>query len=270
MVQTVRPNLPRWHPLEALAGWLLPGLGHVMLGQRARGVIIGLTILSLYLGGLLIGGISVIDRREHFAWFFGQAIIAPTLALQWTHDRLDYGGKPNPFNDPAYVPSLGRPDEQGVLFTALAGLLNLLAIVDVIYCDPSASRRESAREKALALQAAGVAGAAGATGEGGNGSPSPTSSAPFADNRPTASRPLTSVAAFLPMLAWRPFLEPLPVDRFWLLLIVPMALAIAIVYKALRIDDLRQLPRKAAGLAAQIILYMALAALVVWTITAWA
>ena len=35
--------------------------------------------------------------------------------------------------------------------------------------------------------------------------------------------------------AWRPFLDPLPIDRYWLWLILPMVLAIAVVYKAVKI-----------------------------------
>jgi len=37
---------------------------------------------------------------------------------------------------PAYEPSFGHIKEQGVLYTALAGLLNLLAILDVAYREP--------------------------------------------------------------------------------------------------------------------------------------
>jgi hypothetical protein len=38
-------------------------------------------------------------------------------------------------------------------------------------------------------------------------------------------------------LAYRPFLEPLAVDRYWLWLLIPMVMAIAVVYKAVKIPN---------------------------------
>lgn len=41
-------------------------------------------------------------------------------------------------------------------------------------------------------------------------------------------------------LAVRPFLDPLPLERYWYLLIIPMALGIAMAYKAVRVLDMRK------------------------------
>jgi len=68
-------------------------------------------------------------------------------------------------------------------------------------------------------------------------------------------------------MAWRPFLEPMPVDDLWLVLIVPLVLAIAVVYKVIRLRDLRGLPIQTVVLAAQIVVFMILAALILWVIT---
>lgn len=68
------------------------------------------------------------------------------------------------------------------------------------------------------------------------------------------------------VVAWRPFLEPAALDRWWLVLLVPMAAGIAVVYKAIRLEDLRQLPRQAAILTGQILFYIALAAVVLWVV----
>lgn len=38
-------------------------------------------------------------------------------------------------------------------------------------------------------------------------------------------------------LAYRPFLDPLPVDRIWLVLLFPLLIAIAVVYKAVKIPN---------------------------------
>jgi hypothetical protein len=66
---------------------------------------------------------------------------------------------------------------------------------------------------------------------------------------------------------YTPFLDPLPLDRYWLVLLVPMVLAIAVVYKAIKLDDLAQLPRQTLSLAAQIVAFMLLAAAGLWLIS---
>ncbi|MFM7261322.1 MAG: hypothetical protein ACKO3W_12035 [bacterium] len=55
-------------------------------------------------------------------------------------------------------------------------------------------------------------------------------------------------------LAWTPFLQPAPgVDRWWWLLIVPLAFGMSISYKAIRVQDLRELPRASIVMALQIV-----------------
>jgi hypothetical protein len=68
-------------------------------------------------------------------------------------------------------------------------------------------------------------------------------------------------------LAYKPFLQPLPLDTYWLLLLLPLVLAIAIVYKTIKLDDLSQMPKQAIFLAGQIIAFMVLAAAALWLIT---
>lgn len=77
---------------------------------------------------------------------------------------------------------------------------------------------------------------------------------------------LTATAMLGPLAYW-PMRDPIPVDRFWLLLLLPLVLAISVVYKTIKIDDLSKLPRQAATLAVQIVAFMILAAAVLWLIT---
>lgn len=130
------PPVTRWNFAAALAAWLLPGLGHWLLGQRKRALILAVTLGLLWTGGLAIGGISAIDRREHGFWFLGQMLLAPSLVVNLAHNRLRNAGRPLPHRHPAFSPGFAHAGEQGVLFTALAGLLNLLVMVDVLYRDP--------------------------------------------------------------------------------------------------------------------------------------
>lgn len=136
-----------WRPHALVAAWLVPGLGHVLVGQRRRGVVIGLTVLGLWLSGLLIGGISIIDHEQTgdglaprlSFWFVGQAMLSPSVAVDMVHQRLKatslqrFGRPPHPEQQPRplFTPAMGRAHEVGTLYTALAGLLNLLAMLDV-------------------------------------------------------------------------------------------------------------------------------------------
>ena len=68
-------------------------------------------------------------------------------------------------------------------------------------------------------------------------------------------------------LAIQPFHEPLPIDRYWIVLLLPMVVAISVVYKTIKIKDLSQLPRQATSLAFHIIMFMTLAAAMLWLVT---
>jgi len=135
---------PRWHFAGAIAAWMVPGLGHWLLGQRKRGAILLVSIGLLWTSGFFIGGVGVFDRKGHPIWFLGQMLIAPSIVVEkW--DRSLQGPDAAPARPDAavipYTPSYGHVHEQGVLYTALAGMLNLLAIMDVLYQDPASRNR---------------------------------------------------------------------------------------------------------------------------------
>ena len=121
-------------PLVALAGWVLPGSGYWLMGARSRGLTIGITVLILYVLGLWIGGIRIVEAPEfsdpsrnflgHLLekpWFLGQVLAGPLgLVPMWIADA----------NDPV---SHARVNDIGTLYTAVAGMLNLMAIIDSAY-----------------------------------------------------------------------------------------------------------------------------------------
>ncbi len=144
-----------WNMTAAVATWLLPGLGHYLIGERRRGSILAATVGTIWLAGLLIGGVSVIDRRDHPAWFLGQMLLAPSVVVDFGHQYLRNqtpNPVPNPTSSPPYEPSFGQVYEQGMLYTLLAGLMNLLAIMDVAYHHQvrPAGRREDGERSARA------------------------------------------------------------------------------------------------------------------------
>ena len=68
----------------------------------------------------------------------------------------------------------------------------------------------------------------------------------------------------MPLLAYRPFLDPAPIDRYWLWFLPPLILIVALVYRTIKTETLVGLPRRAGYLALQISIFMVLAAAVLW------
>jgi hypothetical protein len=68
----------------------------------------------------------------------------------------------------------------------------------------------------------------------------------------------------LTTLGWVPFVQPLPVHDYWLVLLLPLAFGVALVYKALKLPDLDDLLGQSLRTAGLIILFMILAAALLW------
>jgi hypothetical protein len=186
-------------PLVALAGWLIPGAGYWLIGHRLRGSVVGVTIIILFVFGILLGGIRVIDvpgyddqgyapyvryerrrpppnrnvapqdlpvreyktihptdeaasddwqpvsdwkwtLRAHLLpevankpWFVGQILSGP-ICLLAAYVSLDASHPISPGGAVSAIPrSHARIAEIGTLYTAVAGMLNLLAIIDAAY-----------------------------------------------------------------------------------------------------------------------------------------
>jgi hypothetical protein len=66
---------------------------------------------------------------------------------------------------------------------------------------------------------------------------------------------------------YRPFLSPLPIWDHWAWLIIPLALGVSIVYKAIRCTSMSKVPQEAFEIAFYIILSMILAAVILTGIT---
>jgi hypothetical protein len=66
------------------------------------------------------------------------------------------------------------------------------------------------------------------------------------------------------VLAWEPFLQPLPGawhDGVWPFLILPLCIAVSVVYKSIKCESMRQVPRQAAEITFWILMGMGGAAL---------
>ena len=130
------PNANPPVPLVALAGWLVPGSGYWLLGHRKRAIVIGVCVIILFALGILVAGIAVVEapsvsgpgnvvgRILQKPWFLGQVMTGPMgLISAWIGQGVA--------DD--YPVAKSRLGEIGTLYTAVAGMLNLLAIIDASY-----------------------------------------------------------------------------------------------------------------------------------------
>ncbi len=111
-----------------LAGWLVPGGGYFLLKEYSRAVIILLTITLTFCAGLYIGSIGVIDPVGAKLWYATQLLFSPAVALIGHVTAVGRFGV------------YGRPAEIGQIYTTIAGLLNLLCIVNAVYSASTHSR----------------------------------------------------------------------------------------------------------------------------------
>lgn len=137
-------------PVAGILAWLWPGLGHISLRQRKRGLLVMFGVLFLFVSGVLIGGVDVVDRKEDRLWFWAQALCGPiAFAADFANQNLLKTGHVGEILVPGHrdrngvmIPpasdkkSLGHVNEIGTLYAALAGLMNLVAILDALYDRP--------------------------------------------------------------------------------------------------------------------------------------
>ncbi len=116
--------------IVGLAAWIIPGAGHFLIRERKRAAIIFVTITTLFLTGLYVGSIAIVNHETSKPWFMAQVLSSPAVGIlsqKVTAGYLDADG-----NHLEYT-SFGRPADVGQLYTAIAGLLNLLCIFSAVY-----------------------------------------------------------------------------------------------------------------------------------------
>jgi hypothetical protein len=155
-----RSNLSAPAPLVAIAAWLVPGAGYWMIGQRTRGLAIGITVIAMFLAGLLIGGIRVVEvpgygdngERIHvktpvgWVWVLVNDPMQEIRSKPWSIAQVLAGplgivsgaasiwsAQPNDAGEPHAKITHHPVNEAGTLYTAVAGMLNLLAIIDATH-----------------------------------------------------------------------------------------------------------------------------------------
>ena len=173
-------------PVVAVAGWLVPGAGYWLIGERARGLAVGLAIVGLFVLGILFGGVRVIqvpgysengrklyldpetrfeNGREYRVlvvkeappggdelpgawvatdprallrdvgnkpWSICQVLAGPVALAggAWSVSASQPVAQAEGPDRPVGVLSHSRINEIAVLYTAVAGMLNLMVIID--------------------------------------------------------------------------------------------------------------------------------------------
>jgi hypothetical protein len=182
------PHVPA--PLVAICAWLVPGSGYFLIGQLGRALVIGTTIIVLFLAGILIAGVRVIevpgydtntgerqmitvytpridrstgkilvdrggnqimevvpDPVTHLPmrrWVLEQSVLGEIREKPWSVPQILAGpiaiiagwcsldaAHVDPItNKPRGAVTHARINEIGSLYLSVAGLLNLMAIID--------------------------------------------------------------------------------------------------------------------------------------------
>lgn len=112
-------------------GVLLPGLGHFFIGRKKHALVYFVALTATFWGGVAIGGVRAsVDTQQHKVWFAAQMLNAgyTGLVLAWQSQL--------PKVDPATNAPLGLAvwpsDEIARVYTGIAGMLNLLLLIDLL------------------------------------------------------------------------------------------------------------------------------------------
>ena len=127
-------------PVAALVfGWIFPGAGHAYAGQRGKAVLFAVLITGLLVAGFAMGrGTNLLPNEWWFAPQLGAggpaALLTPLSQYLAIRQPVDWASPVR---------------EIGTLYTAVAGLLNLLVMMDayVLLAYPGEKReRDLVRE----------------------------------------------------------------------------------------------------------------------------
>ncbi len=131
--------------VAAVLAWLFPGAGHFYQGRQAKALIFCVSIMTIYILGMLMGAGKVVyfswlkeDRRWQYFCQVGVGVPAlPALVQAWHLSRAPtplwsgFMARPQDKNVLSkWHSSLSAGFDLGSLYTMIAGLLNYLVVFD--------------------------------------------------------------------------------------------------------------------------------------------
>ncbi len=105
--------------LPLIAGWLVPGAGHFLLGKWIRGTLISVSIIAMFAIGLAMQG-KLYTSAQDILDILGVAGDLGNGILYFLGRAAGWGG----------VPEQTTVADYGTKFIVVAGLLNIIAAVD--------------------------------------------------------------------------------------------------------------------------------------------
>ncbi len=105
--------------LPLIAGWLIPGAGHFLLGKWIRGTLLAVSIISMFALGLAMQG-KLYTGAQDILDMLGMAGDLGSGLLYFVGRALGLGGQPVQTTVADY----------GKVFIVVAGMLNIIAAVD--------------------------------------------------------------------------------------------------------------------------------------------
>ncbi len=124
-------------PIAVVLAWLIPGLGHLFLGHKARGVIFLTFITLTFWTGVAIGGVKCVDPYRPTQQSVGESHQPQMTRSWWFFAQILNGGYAMASfaagNLASEVGYLSWPSgDLANVYTGVAGLLNLLIIIDAL------------------------------------------------------------------------------------------------------------------------------------------
>lgn len=137
-------------PMAGVLSWVLPGLGHFLIGEGRRGLILMVTITVAFWSGVAIGGVrGTVNPEKRLGWFLaelgtgGNTLAAYALSHAESRIRAAKDAAMEKQRGALYL-GHWRSVDVGVVYASVAGLLNLLVILDAVGRAGRKSRPESA------------------------------------------------------------------------------------------------------------------------------
>jgi hypothetical protein len=98
--------------------WLVPGLGHAKAGQKDKGVLLGIAVVTVFALGLFFSGGHAVDRAQYGVWWIGQNLFGGgSLFASLVTGPMRTGATPIDL-------------DLGIVLCTVAGLMNLVVMCD--------------------------------------------------------------------------------------------------------------------------------------------
>lgn len=117
--------------IDPILNWLIPGAGYYRAGLQREGLILFLVISGLMAGGLVLSDMEAISHSLHPYAFWAQvgigSVTIPLANIDLAAEKI----LPPMVSIKTYQ-SIPPLNDTGVVFCCIAGLLNLLTMLDLV------------------------------------------------------------------------------------------------------------------------------------------